>query len=105
MAWTRRSAQTRFEVLVFGRRSHTRFVIEPSADGVLRVLRDVIVQESAGDEFWVVARGPAAVGEMLTIELADVDVSPGIDVRVVECRPIIVDGAMRHRLRLQRSRA
>jgi hypothetical protein len=37
------------------------------------------------------------------LELAEFDGSPCLSVRVVDCRPIVVDGALRHRLRLQRT--
>jgi hypothetical protein len=88
---------------VFGRRSYARFSIEPSGHGVLRVLRDVIIQEIGSDELNVIGREAAAVGESLTLEFAT-DGAPPLSVRVVECRPLVVDGALRHRLRLQRIR-
>lgn len=93
-----------FEVLVFGRRSYARFSIEPSGQGVLRVLRDVIIQEIGSDELMVIGREAAAVGDSLTLELATLDGASPLNVRVVECRPLVVDGALRHRLRLQRIR-
>ena len=93
----------KFEVHVFGRRSYARFNLEPSGHGVLRVLRDVVVEEIASDELMVIGRDAAAVGDALTLELAEFDGSPRLSVRVVDCRPIVVDGALRHRLRLQRT--
>ena len=87
---------------MFGRRSYARFSVEPSGAGVLRVLRDVIVHEIGQHELMVVGRDAAAVGDALTLQLPDVDASAGLNVRVIECRPVVIDGAMRHRLRLQR---
>jgi hypothetical protein len=89
---------------VFGRRSYARFSIEPSGHGVLRVLRDVIIQEIGSDELVAIGREAAAVGEALTVELATLDGGSPLSVRVVESRPLVVDGTLRHRLRLQRIR-
>ena len=88
---------------MFGRRSYARFNLEPSGHGVLRVLRDVVVEEVGSDALMVIGRDAAAVGDALTLELAEFEGSPRLNVRVVDCRPIVVDGALRHRLRLQRT--
>jgi hypothetical protein len=69
----------------------------------LRVLRDVIVQHVDENEFLVLGR-EAAVCDTLTLELATSDANSPLSVRVVECRPLVVDGALRHRMRLQRIR-
>jgi hypothetical protein len=90
---------------VFGRRGHARFTIGRSACGELRVLRDVVVQHVDEDEFLVVGREAAATGAVLTLEIAELDAGAPIGVRVIESDPIAVDGAMRHRLRLQRIRS
>jgi len=90
---------------VFGRRSYARFNLEPSGHGVLRVLRDVVVEEIGSDELMVIGRNAAAVGDALTLELAECDGAPNLNVRVVDCRPVVTEGAMRHRLRLQRTRS
>ena len=92
----------RAKVLVFGRRSYARFSLEPSGDGVLRVLRDVVVQHVGSDELLVIGREAAAVGSLLTLELPELDAGRGIGVRVVDSGPVVIDGAIRHRLRLQR---
>lgn len=84
-----------------GRRSYARFSIEPAGHGVLRVMRDVVVQQAGGEELIVIGREAAAVGELLTLELAAGDAGSHLSVRVAECRPVLVDGSMRHRLRLQ----
>lgn len=88
---------------MFGRRSYARFSLAPSGAGVLRVLRDVIVQDVGRDEWLVVGREPAAVGDAMTLQLTEFDADSSVSVQVLESRPILVDGAIRHRLRLQRT--
>jgi len=90
---------------VFGRRGHARFSIERSARGELRVLRDVVVQHANEDEFLVIGHEAAATGAVLTLELPELDAGAPIGVRVIESDPVAVDGAVRHRLRLQRIRS
>ena len=85
-----------------GRRSYPRFNIMPSPEGVLSVVRDVTVQRADRDEFLVIGRAAGVVGEVLTIELADGTERSGARVQVVDSVPVIVDGSVRHRLRLRR---
>jgi hypothetical protein len=87
---------------MFGRRSHTRFSVTPSAVGALRVLRDVILQRSGPNEVVAIGREAGVLGEILTLQLAGDDTKLGIAVRVLDSRPIVIDGAVRHRLRLER---
>ncbi len=73
--------------------------IEP-VESVLRVLRDVIVHR-AGDHEWVaIGREPAVVGETLMLDVDDGDAWHRLTMCVIESRPIILDGDMRHRIRL-----
>jgi hypothetical protein len=85
-----------------GRRSHVRFEVIPSSEGVLRLLRDVLVVSAEEDEAVVLSRDPGVVGETLMLEIPGAQASSG-QATVVECRPVIVDGTMRHRLRLQQA--
>ena len=85
-----------------GRRSYTRFNLVPSSEGVLRVLRDVTVQRATDDEVLVIGREAGVVGDVLTIELTEPDAAMRSRMRVVESLPVIVNGAVRHRLRLRR---
>ena len=87
---------------MFGRRSHARFTVTPSVKGVLRVLSDVVVQAREAEDVIAIAREPGIIGEHLTMELMGRDENMGVLVRVTESRPVIVDGAVRHRLRLCR---
>ena len=85
-----------------GRRSYPRFDITPSSDGVLRVLRDVIVQRAHDDDLLVIGREAGVVGDVVTLEMAEPGRLTGTEVRVVESVPVIVDGMVRHSLRLRR---
>ena len=85
---------------MFGRRSHQRFSILPSGEGVLRVVQDVLLRPSTGEELIVVGRQPGVVGDLVTTDLVDADSGSGIEMRIVESRPVIFDGTVRHRLRL-----
>jgi hypothetical protein len=85
-----------------GRRSYARFNINPSSEGVLRVLRDITVQRAHKDEVVVVGREPGVVGDVMSIEVTGA--SPQLDgqVQVLESVPVVVDGCIRHQLRLRR---
>ncbi len=71
--------------------------MEP-VEGVLRVLRDVIVHRESDQEWIAIGREPAVVGEILMLDVEDEDVR--LTMCVIESRPIIIDGDMRHRIRL-----
>lgn len=74
----------------------------PASEGVLRVLRDVLVQEADDREIVAISREAAVAGEMLTIEMAGAPSAAPVRTHVIDSRPLIVDGAVRHRLRLRR---
>jgi hypothetical protein len=83
-----------------GRRSHPRVVVSPAAQGSLRFLRDVVVQHAEGGEVVAISREPGTKGEVLAIELSIGQVIERLQCRVVESAPLLVDGNLRHRLRL-----
>ena len=87
---------------MFGRRSHARFTVTPSVKGVLRVLKDVVVQATQGEDVIAIAGEAGIIGEHLTMELIGRDENIGVLVRVTESRPVMIDGAVRHRLCLRR---
>lgn len=76
------------------------------ADGSLRIFPDVVVQQSDADEWIALSREAALTGETLVLDvvIADVD-SAGMRQRfpvyVIDSQPVIVDGDVRHRIRLQ----
>jgi hypothetical protein len=70
-------------------------------DGLLRILGDVVFERHDEErrEVWVVSALPAHREELLTLDLSGQERS--MTVRVVESRPVVlVDGSVRHRLRL-----
>jgi hypothetical protein len=86
---------------MFGRRNHLRFTINPAVDGALRILNDVVVQES-GDELIAISREPGVVGETLGVRVIGGHGAMHTVARIVESRPLIANGVVRHRLRLER---
>ena len=83
---------------MFGRRSHARFSVLPSPEGVLRVLTDVVVQSATPDHMVVVSRYPGVLGELVSVQSPDDD---DVVARVLESHPIVVDGSVRHQVRLR----
>ena len=61
--------------------------------------RDVIGHRTAAGEYLVVSNEAGIKGEQLTMYLASRAHHP-MSVRVVDSRPLIVDGSVRHELRL-----
>jgi len=84
-------------VAMAGRRGSPRFEIA-NAEGVLRVLRDVTLDHSNAREVVAIAAEPGLRGEIVTVHVPGNRV--GVKAKVVESRPVIVDGTVRHRLRL-----
>jgi hypothetical protein len=70
------------------------------------MFRDVIVRRQGNDEWIAISREAATTGETLLLDLPDLedgDLGRRFPVCVIESRPVIVDGEMRHRLRLHMS--
>lgn len=80
------------------RRRSSRLELQ-STGGVLRVWRDVIGRRTDTGEYLVISNEAGVKGEQHTIYLASSSQQP-ILVRVLDSRPTIVDGLMRHQLRL-----
>ena len=83
-----------------GRRSHPRFAVASPWSGTIRVLRDVVVDRTDPRELLAVSHTAAVVGEELSLDLIGGGQNIAIKVRVIESRPVIIDGAVRHRVRL-----
>jgi hypothetical protein len=83
-----------------GRRSHPRFAVSDPWAGTMRVLRDVIVDRYGADELLAVSHVPGVVGERMSLDLLGAGESLRLTVQVIESRPLIVDGSVRHRIRL-----
>ena len=79
-----------------------RFRLTEPVDGVVQVFRDVAVERHGGE--WIAfSREPAVTGETLVLDVLDIDeCTPQgrFVVCVIESRPVIVDGDVRHRIRL-----
>lgn len=84
-----------------GRRSHVRFAVLRSPEGILRVMHDVIVQRASNRELIAISREPGVLGETVVIEFAAEETAAGLRLRVVESQPVVVNGTVRHRLRLE----
>jgi hypothetical protein len=87
---------------MFGRRSHLRFIVNPASDGVLRIVNDVVVQETGNRELFAISRDPGIVGEVLDVQIMTRQGTLRTTARIAESRPLVADGAVRHRLRLER---
>ena len=82
-----------------GRRSHARFSVLRSPEGVLRVLREVVIQSATENQIIAVSEHPGVLGEVVAVKLAAQD-PQCLHARVLESQPIVVDGNVKHQLRL-----
>jgi hypothetical protein len=64
------------------------------------VPNDVAIERYDEDEVWVVSSSPARRDEMLTLDATGSGPPVTLSVRVTECLPVLIDGIVRHRLRL-----
>lgn len=85
---------------MLGRRSYARITIGEGAEGVLCLATDIgVVEETAGQ--WIATSREAGVlGESVLVALLDEGIT--LQARVVESKPVVTDGAVRHRLCLRR---
>ena len=67
--------------------------------GVLRVWQDVSGKRTANGDYLVISNEARLKGERLTMYLATSE--QPVDVTVLESRPTIANGLVRHQLRLQ----
>ncbi len=79
-------------------RRDARYLLSRPWEGTLRIPGDVVVErhDEAHNELWVVSPSPAHREEQLRLDLSGQPIS----VRVIESRPVLFDGVVRHRLRL-----
>ena len=83
-----------------GRRSHQRFEVSPASAGTLRVNRDVVVQRAGDSELQVLSREPGVRDERMVVEFPDDHPGAAMHVRVIDSKPVVVQGVVRHLLRL-----
>jgi HSP20 family molecular chaperone IbpA len=68
----------------------------------MRISRDVSVQvDGTSNEITVLTEVPGVVDEELTLALVSNAGNMDLRVKVVDSRPQVVDGILRHRVRLQ----
>ena len=83
-----------------GRRGYQRIGVN-DADGYLRVIRDVTIWRGVGSEFVVVSDEPEVSGEVMTLEHVVNGTAITLQVCVIDGHPAIVNGKVRHHLRLR----
>ena len=84
-----------------GRRAQARFVVVAN-ESVLRVARDVdVVSTTKG--LVVISNEPSIVGDALMLEMVVDNHIARVAVRVEDSQPIVVAGAIRHRIGLSRT--
>jgi len=66
----------------------------------MRVLRDVVVDRVDREELLAISQVPAVAGEEMSLDLVGAGTAIELRVKVLESRPVIIDGAVRHRIRL-----
>jgi hypothetical protein len=85
-----------------GRRDYQRYSVMPTTAGVVRVLRDVVVQRTGDRELVVISSEPGVIQSSMSLELHD---QPGssrvLNVRVVDSQPLLLDGSLRYRMVLE----
>jgi hypothetical protein len=65
-------------------------------------MRDVVVQKRAGDrDVIAISREPGVLGEAVVVEVPADETTEGLKARIVESQPVVVNGTVRHRLRLE----
>jgi hypothetical protein len=82
-----------------GRRSHQRFAVVAPPEGILRVMGDVVVQSVTPEQIVLVSRQPGIPGETVSVQSPDALDSP-VSAQVLDSQPIVIDGSVRHQLRL-----
>ena len=82
-----------------GRRTHPRFSVLPTPEAVLRVRRDVVLQSATREHFVILSSDPGVLGELVSLQSPDTS-DAGVLARVLESQLVVVDGTVRHQLRL-----
>ena len=85
-----------------GRRSHPRFAVATPWEGAMRVLRDVVISRADSEAVHAVSQVPAVVGEEMTLDVMGAGAVMAMRVKVVESKPLMVQGVVRHQVTLAR---
>src|SRR4051794_21265448 len=87
---------------MLGRRSHERFNLTASVHGTLSILCDAILHRTGYGRWTAISREAGLKGETLVLDLRLAEMPLRFAVTVADSRPVVVGGALRHRLRLDR---
>lgn len=85
---------------MLGRRSYARVMIAEGAEGVLRLARDIGLHQRHDGDWTAISRDAGVVGEIVLVDL--LDEGSTVAARIVESRPFVTNGAVRHRLWLRK---
>ena len=84
-----------------GRRSHVRYAVLQSPEGMLRVLQDVVIQNTRPEHTIALSREPGVLGELVSVQFPHRERDDtSIWARVLDSQPVVIDGSVRHQLRL-----
>jgi hypothetical protein len=83
-----------------GRRSHRRFQVRNQGEGLLRLVHTVRVVDAGPDSIVLVGEAPAVVGERLLLDVHGPTAQASMQVRVESSKPIVIDGGVRHEIRV-----
>lgn len=82
-----------------GRRNNARYQLSAPRDGELAIAQDIVVESRTDDEISVLTDAPQPRGQELTLELGAAVSVDGIQVRVLDCTPVVDGDTLRYRLR------
>jgi hypothetical protein len=82
------------------RRSHERFDVDVPLEATVQVLTDIVLCPG-GDGGQVISQVPALTDDVLTLGMIGPEQDTTQVVRVLESRPVMVRGELRHELQLQ----
>jgi hypothetical protein len=88
------------------RRRDTRFKLLDLPEGTLTLFLDAVVQPHGKDEWIAISQAPAHIGETLMLEMVEDEQGnreprERFPVCVIDCRPVVLDGEARYRIRLR----
>ena len=71
----------------------------PTPEAVLRVRRDVVLQSATREHLVILSSDPVVSGELVSLQSPDTS-DTGVLARVLDSQLIVVDGTVKHQLRL-----
>jgi hypothetical protein len=83
-----------------GRRRDQRFTLSVPWEGALRVPTEVVIEQYGEKEVCVVSDAPAHRDALLTLDATGSGPPVTVNVKVTNSVPVLIDGVVRHRLRL-----